>query len=59
MSLCAKPRAGDPSLRDSVTPLPLVTLCRPTTGVGQGDSLTLALLTLPEEKTLLWAAVSV
>ena len=39
-----------PTRRDSVTPLPSVTLCRPTTGVWQGDSRALALLTLPGEK---------
>ena len=39
-----------PTLRDSVTPLPPVTLGRPTTGVWQGDSQALALITLPREK---------
>ena len=39
-----------PTLRDSVTPLPPTTLCRPTTGAWQGDSETLALLSLPGEK---------
>ena len=48
-----------PTLRDSVTPLPPVTLCRPTSGVWQDDSRALAPLTLLGEKTLLWAAVSV
>ena len=33
-----------PSLGDSMTPLPLVALCRPTTGVGHGDSRVLTLL---------------
>ena len=47
-----------PTLRDSVTPLPAAILCRPTTDVWQGDSRALALLTLPGEKKLLWAAVS-
>ena len=39
-----------PTLRDSVTPLPPATLCRPTSGVWQDDSRALALLTLPGEK---------
>ena len=47
-----------PTPRDSVTPLPPATLCRPTSGVWQDDSRALALLTLPGEKRLLWAAVS-
>ena len=40
----------DASRKDSVTPLPPVTLCRPTSGAWQGDSRALALLTLPGEK---------
>ena len=50
-------RRATPHLRESVTPLPpvstnpgRVTLCRPTTGVRQGDSRALALLSLPGEK---------
>ena len=46
MSLCAK----SPSLTCHS--------CRPTSGLWQGDSRALALLTPPGEKILLWAAVS-
>ena len=56
-SHCDAPRVASrgqlPNLRDRVTPLPPVTLCRPTTSAWQGDSRALAHLTPLEEKATL------